>query len=85
MLHFDGHTLSIKKVMFAMKSGEYFEKDNIYGVNFDSGICISIEYINVISRIYDPNQFLYFKTQFLCKNGNKWHLLSRDMPIMRFT
>ena len=47
MLHFDGHTLSIKKVTFAMKSGEYFEKDNIYGVNFDSGICISMEYIHV--------------------------------------
>ena len=30
MLHFDGHTQSIKKVMFQMKSGEYFEKDNIY-------------------------------------------------------
>ena len=30
-----------------MKSGEYFEKDNIYGVNFDSGICISMEYIHV--------------------------------------
>ena len=30
-----------------MKSGEYFENDNIYGVNFDSGICISMEYIHV--------------------------------------
>ena len=47
MLHFDGHILSIKKVVFSMKSGEYFEKDNIYGVNFYSGICISMEYINV--------------------------------------
>ena len=46
MLHFDG-LLSIKKVTFAMKSGEYFEKDNIYGVNFDSRICISMEYIHV--------------------------------------
>ena len=42
MLHFDGHTLSIKNVTFAMKSGEYFEKDNNYGVNFDSGICHGI-------------------------------------------
>ena len=47
MLHFDGHTLSIKRVTFAMKSGEYFENDKIYGVNFDSGICISMEYIHV--------------------------------------
>ena len=38
MLHFDGHTLSTKKVMFAMKSGEYSEKDNMFRVNFDSGI-----------------------------------------------
>ena len=35
-----------------MKSGEYFEKDNIYGVNFDSGIFISMEYIHAIE--YDP-------------------------------
>ena len=47
MLHFDGHTLSIKKVIFAMKSGEYFENDNVYGANFDAGICISMEYISV--------------------------------------
>ena len=47
MLHFDGHTLSVKKVTFAMKSGQYFEKDNIHGVNFDSGISISMEYIHV--------------------------------------
>ena len=52
MLHFDGHTLSIKKVTFAMKNGEYFEKDNIYEVNFDSGICIFMEYIHV--KEYDP-------------------------------
>ena len=52
MLHFDGHTLSIKKVTFALKTGEYFEKANIYGVNFGSGICISIEYIHV--KEYDP-------------------------------
>ena len=38
MLHFEGPTLSIKKAMFPMKSGKYFEKDNIYGVDFDSGI-----------------------------------------------
>ena len=44
MLHFEGHTLSIKKVTFAVKSGEYFEKHNIYGVNFDPGTCISMEW-----------------------------------------
>ena len=47
MLRFDGHTLSIKKVTFTMKSSEYFEKENIYGVSFDSGICISMEYISM--------------------------------------
>ena len=67
--------LCIKKVMFAMKSGEYFEKANIYGVNFDSGICISIEYIHVKEYVI-PTQVLYFKSQFLCKNGNKWPPLS---------
>ena len=30
-----------------MKSGEYFEKANICDVNFDSGICISMQYIHV--------------------------------------
>ena len=35
MLNFDGHSLSIKKVTFAKKSSEYFEKDNIYLINFD--------------------------------------------------
>ena len=47
MLHFEGHTQSIKKVVFPMKRGENFEKDNIYGVNFDSGICISIQQVYV--------------------------------------
>ena len=48
MLHFDGHyTVSIKKVTFALKSGEYFEKGDIYmyGVNFDSGTYISMDYL----------------------------------------
>ena len=30
-----------------MKSGKYFEKDNTYGLNFDSGIYISMQYIHV--------------------------------------
>ena len=36
-----------KKEKLALENGEYFEKDNIYGVNFDSGICVSMEYIHV--------------------------------------
>ena len=47
MLHFDGHTLSIKKVTFAMKSGEYFENANIFGVNLDSVSNISMKHIHV--------------------------------------
>ena len=42
MLHFDGQFLSIKKPMFAVKRGEYFRKYNIFEVNFDSGVCISM-------------------------------------------
>ena len=42
MLHFDGQFLSIKKAMFAVKRGEYLRKYNIFEVNFDSGVCISM-------------------------------------------
>ena len=49
-----------------MKSGEYFEKDNNYGVNFDFGICISMEYIQV-KNTWPPHQVLYFESQFLGK------------------
>ena len=66
MLHFDGHTLSIKKVTFSMKSGEYLEKGNIYGVNFDSGICISMEYIHVKEYII-PNQVFILISIFVQK------------------
>ena len=62
-----------------MKRAEYFEKDNIYGVNFDSGIWISMQYIYV-KECTTPNQVLYFKSKFLCKNRNKWPPLSWDMP-----
>ena len=65
-----------------MKSGEYFETANIYGVNFDTGICISMEYVHV-EEYMTPNQVLYFKSQFLCKNGNKWPLLLWDMPYAK--
>ena len=42
MLHFDGQFLSIKKAMFVVKRGEYFRKYNIFEVDFDSGVCISM-------------------------------------------
>ena len=58
-----------------MKSSKYFEKYNIYEVNFDSGICISMQYIYV-KECTTPNQVLYFESKFLCKNGNKWPPLS---------
>ena len=62
MLHFDGHSLSIKKVTFAMKNGEYFEKKitfmSFYGVNFDSGIRISMEYIHVKEYIIPQPSFI---------------------------
>ena len=41
-----------------MKSGKYFEKDCIYGVNFNSGICISMQYIYV-KNVQPPNEVLY--------------------------
>ena len=44
--------------MFAMKNGEYFENDNIYGVNFDTGICISTEYIHVKEWLLQPSFIL---------------------------
>ena len=53
--------------MFIMKSGEYLEKANIYGANFDSGICISMEYIHV--KVYMTP---ILQISILCKNGNKW-------------
>ena len=63
MLHFEGHTLSIKKVMFTMKNGKYFEKDNIYGINFDSRICISMQYIYVkeCTKFYTSSLNFYVK------------------------
>ena len=42
----------------AMKCGEYLEKDNIlYEVNFDYGICVSMEYIHVKKYITTPTKF----------------------------
>ena len=42
-----------------MKKGKYFEKDNIYGVNFDSGMCISMQYVYVKEfRISHPSFIL---------------------------
>ena len=41
-----------------MKRDEYFEKDNIYGVNFVSGICISMQYIYVKECMTPPPSFI---------------------------
>ena len=61
MLHFDVHTLS-------MKGGEYFENDNIYVVNFDSGICIFMEYIHV-KEWMTPIKFYTSNFNFCVKIG----------------
>ena len=66
-----------------MKSRKYFEKYNIFGANFDSGICISMRCIYV-KECTTPSQVLYLKSKFLCKNGNKWPPLSWDMPYILF-
>ena len=47
-----------------------FFKDNIYGVNFDSGICISMEYIPVKEHM-TPTKFLYFKSLLKKKKKQK--------------
>ena len=46
MLHFDDQFLSIKKAMFAVERGGYFRKYNIFEVDFDSGVCISMRCIH---------------------------------------
>ena len=40
-----------------MKNGKYFEKNIIYGVNFDSEICISMQYIYVKECMTPPTKF----------------------------
>ena len=52
-----------------MKSGEYFENDNIYGVNFDSGICISMENIHVKECMTPPTNFYTSNVNFCVKMG----------------
>ena len=83
MLHFDGHTLSIKKVTFTLKSGEHFEKDNICGVNFDFGIYISMGYIHV-KEFMTPQasfilQILIFK---LGINGPIYCEMHQKLPFL---
>ena len=77
MLHFDGQFLSIKKAMFAVKRGEYFRKYNIFEVNFDSGVCISMACIHK-KRIHDfPPKFYSSNLNFWAKiteNGTQWPL-----------
>ena len=75
MLHFESHTLSIKKVLFPMKSDKYFKKDNIYGVNFDSGSCISMQYI-YLKEYTTPNQVYTSNLNFCVEtriNGPLYH------------
>ena len=55
--------------MFPMKSGKYFEKDNIYGVNFDSGICISMQYIYLKECMIPPTKFYTSNPNFCVKTG----------------
>ena len=69
MLHFEGHTLSIKKDMFPMKSSKYFEKYNIYGVNFDSGIGIFMQYIYVKECMTPPTKFYTSNLSLCVKTG----------------
>ena len=59
-----------------MKSGKYFEKDNISEVNFDSGICISMQYI-YSKECTTPKQVLYLKSKFLCINRNRYAIYVR--------
>ena len=68
MLHFEDHTLSIKKVMFPMKSSKKFFKYNIYGVNFDSEICISMHYVYV-KECKTPTKFYTSDLIFCVKTG----------------
>ena len=51
-----------------MKSGKYFEKDNIYGVNFDSGICISMQF-TYLKEYTTPTKFYTSNLNFCVKMG----------------
>ena len=58
MLHFDGQFLSIKKPMFAVKIGEHIRKYNIFEVNFDSGVCISMGCIHKEKYMTSHSSFI---------------------------
>ena len=62
-----------------MKSSKYFEKCNIYGVNFDSGIFISMQYIYVKECTTPPTKFYTSNLNFCVKTGSP---LSWDMPYV---
>ena len=49
-----------------MKCGEYFEKDNMYGVNFDCGICIFKEYIIHVKECMWCDQAKWVGTRKFC-------------------
>ena len=65
--------------MFVVKRGEYFRKYNIFEVDFDSGVCISMGCIHK-KRIHDfPPKFYSSNLNFCAKiteNGTKWPPLS---------
>ena len=68
-----------KKAMFVVKRGEYFRKYNIFEVDFDSGVCISMGCFHK-KRIHDfPPKFYSSNLNFCAKiteNGTKWPPLS---------
>ena len=71
--------------MFVVKRGEYFRKYNIFEVDFDSGVCISMGWIHK-KIIHDfPPKFYSSNLNFCAKiteNGTKWPPLSWDMPTV---
>ena len=63
--------------MFVVKRGEYFRKYNIFEVDFDSGVCISMGCIHK-KRIHDFSPKFYSSNLNFCakitENGTKWPL-----------
>ena len=68
MLHFDGQFLSIKKAMFAVKRGEYFRKYNIFEVDFESGVYVSMGCIHEKRIHYFPPKFFLQTSIFVQKS-----------------
>ena len=72
--------------MFVVKRGEYFRKYNIFEVDFDSGVCISMGCIHK-KRIHDFPPKFYSSNLNICakitENGTTWPPLSWDMPYWK--